>query len=1094
MECLTLNPEWNEEFVFRVKPTEQKLVLQVFDENRLTRDDFLGMVELSLINLPKEQEDRVIPAVKYLLRPRSARSRVRGHLELYHAFLHDANLPPIAAPEEPPVDEREWEIISESREETPAQPLFINQSESIIPLPQGWEERQDANGRTYYVNHLARTTQWERPTLSNSTSETRAVEREEQREVFERRFHISADEELNGHVDNSNNTSQADTHDTDHAETTNTPDFQIQDYHNEHNVTNRSRLMSEISDTDYNASAESNESSPRSSVDVPQYQLNLQYVNRNQQDNDCDIINSNSEVDAVDETKLNDISVAELQCRIGKFEPIYDDFNIVQCELESKLVDFSDTEEQERTQFEDDYFLYIGKARCMSESQVMTSHCCDNQVILSTAMVLVKDNQGKFYKARALLDNGSMSNFITEELCKKLGLTTIELRKQRLKELNIELKENIKLLKEKIDRLEIENVHLKDSLNEHRDCFNTTQEKQDHMNHVVQKLISVFENKFTSLIEEINKLNQQITKLNENKLENDDQIDSLSSNSSRRNSTSNSNSQNNLDGFGDGLPPGWSIQKAPNGRMFFIDHNERTTSWVDPRTGRASPMPNQAVTPIVNKRPDDDLGPLPEGWEERVHSDGRIFFIDHMRQKKRQDIFGKTSLEMKDAILNGNLKVKYHCSCRKTYTSAQNIASASTSQTSDPEHGKKTRKNIGLFDIRSMCLICDKTGHKKINQRKEKLTSVQTAIQNKLKEKLQQVTQPSPEQDEYSSDESDDVVNENYCSTENIMHSKKLILHKAAEMLKRQMREFQPQQIDFPVPENISQMEIKKQVPKLLLTFVSWLIDDGAFNNLHNEVAEAVIPCNIIMALSSKIYKKNYFQFGLGLFLHHLVRSKQLLDILSKIGLSCTYNDVRQLTTALAKQKINNDQVYIPPGIDKVDQSKKKYIHANTRTTQWEDPRLSNPQIAGPAIPYSRDYKRKYEYMKTQLRKPPQQSQQDSKLVAAPPSQTRSIDTDVITRLLEQNSLMLNLLASKLFNSSKQATSDFSNSADLHSNDVKNFIIMPDLSRTIEKFSGEKDPIFARRWIAQLETTSRLHFWSDAFTFETARSSLVEAA
>lgn len=32
-------------------------------------------------------------------------------------------------------------------------------------LPSGWEERQDANGRTYYVNHLARTTQWERPTL-----------------------------------------------------------------------------------------------------------------------------------------------------------------------------------------------------------------------------------------------------------------------------------------------------------------------------------------------------------------------------------------------------------------------------------------------------------------------------------------------------------------------------------------------------------------------------------------------------------------------------------------------------------------------------------------------------------------------------------------------------------------------------------------------------------------------------------------------------------------------------------------------------------------------------------------------------------------
>ena len=32
------------------------------------------------------------------------------------------------------------------------------------PLPQGWDERQDANGRTFYVDHNTRVTQWERPT------------------------------------------------------------------------------------------------------------------------------------------------------------------------------------------------------------------------------------------------------------------------------------------------------------------------------------------------------------------------------------------------------------------------------------------------------------------------------------------------------------------------------------------------------------------------------------------------------------------------------------------------------------------------------------------------------------------------------------------------------------------------------------------------------------------------------------------------------------------------------------------------------------------------------------------------------------------
>lgn len=86
-----------------------------------------------------------------------------------------------------------------------------------------------------------------------------------------------------------------------------------------------------------------------------------------------------------------------------------------------------------------------------------------------------------------------------------------------------------------------------------------------------------------------------------------------------------------MEQFAEGLPPGWTVQMAPNKRIFFINHNARTTSWVDPRTGRATPTPNQTATPLVNRRVDDDLGPLPEGWEERVHSDGRIFFIDHSK-------------------------------------------------------------------------------------------------------------------------------------------------------------------------------------------------------------------------------------------------------------------------------------------------------------------------------------------------------------------------------------------------------------------------------------------------------------------------------
>ena len=102
----TLNPKWEEEFMFRVKPNDHKLVLEVFDENRLTRDDFLGRlgpallrsltylmslsqgrVDLPLAALPREYEGRSINNKYYILQPRSARSKVRGHLQLYHGEL-----------------------------------------------------------------------------------------------------------------------------------------------------------------------------------------------------------------------------------------------------------------------------------------------------------------------------------------------------------------------------------------------------------------------------------------------------------------------------------------------------------------------------------------------------------------------------------------------------------------------------------------------------------------------------------------------------------------------------------------------------------------------------------------------------------------------------------------------------------------------------------------------------------------------------------------------------------------------------------------------------------------------------------------------
>jgi len=54
--------------------------------------------------------------------------------------------------------------------------------------------------------------------------------------------------------------------------------------------------------------------------------------------------------------------------------------------------------------------------------KVLNIDSCKSEILLSTAIVYIRDNAGKFHKIRALLDNGSQSNFITKNTCQRLGL------------------------------------------------------------------------------------------------------------------------------------------------------------------------------------------------------------------------------------------------------------------------------------------------------------------------------------------------------------------------------------------------------------------------------------------------------------------------------------------------------------------------------------------------------------------------------------------------------------------------------------------------------------------------------------------------
>lgn len=78
------------------------------------------------------------------------------------------------------------------------------------------------------------------------------------------------------------------------------------------------------------------------------------------------------------------------------------------------------------------------------------------------------------------------------------------------------------------------------------------------------------------------------------------------------------------------LPSGWEQRTTAEGRPYFVDHNTRTTTWVDPRRQQIlrimGPNGNNLS---VQPQSVSQLGPLPSGWEMRLTSTARVYFVDH---------------------------------------------------------------------------------------------------------------------------------------------------------------------------------------------------------------------------------------------------------------------------------------------------------------------------------------------------------------------------------------------------------------------------------------------------------------------------------
>ncbi|XP_078525648.1 NEDD4-like E3 ubiquitin-protein ligase WWP2 isoform X2 [Lissotriton helveticus] len=94
------------------------------------------------------------------------------------------------------------------------------------------------------------------------------------------------------------------------------------------------------------------------------------------------------------------------------------------------------------------------------------------------------------------------------------------------------------------------------------------------------------------------------------------------------------------------LPPGWEKRVDPRGRYYYVDHNTKTTTWQRPtaeyvrnyeqwqsqRSQLQGAMEHFSqrflYQPAGASQENDPLGPLPSGWEKR-QDNGRVYYVNH---------------------------------------------------------------------------------------------------------------------------------------------------------------------------------------------------------------------------------------------------------------------------------------------------------------------------------------------------------------------------------------------------------------------------------------------------------------------------------
>ncbi|XP_023608399.1 E3 ubiquitin-protein ligase NEDD4-like isoform X5 [Myotis lucifugus] len=470
-----------------------------------TRDDFLGQVDVPLNHLPTEDPtmERPYTFKDFLLRPRSHKSRVKGFLRLKMAYM-----PKNGGQDEENSEQREdmehgWEVVDSN--DSASQ----HQEELPPPLPPGWEEKVDNLGRTYYVNHNNRSTQWHRPTLMDVSSEADSNIRQINQEAAHRRFrsrrHISEDLE------------------PEPSEGGEGPE-PWETISEEAAITGDSSLSLPLPPP---PSSPSSRTSPQ--------ELSEELNRRLQFTTDSNGEQFGSLIQREPSSRLRSCSVTDAVAEQAHLPP-----------------------PSAPTRRARSSTVTGGEEPTPSVAYVHTTPG------LPSGWEERKDAKGRTY----YVNHNNRTTTWTRPI--------------------MQLAED-----------------------------GASGSATNSNNHLIEPQIR----RPRSLSSPTVTLSAPLEGAKDSPIRRAVK-DTLSNPQSPQPSPYNSPKPQHkvTQSF---LPPGWEMRIAPNGRPFFIDHNTKTTTWEDPRL--KFPVHLRSKAPLNP----NDLGPLPPGWEERIHLDGRTFYIDH---------------------------------------------------------------------------------------------------------------------------------------------------------------------------------------------------------------------------------------------------------------------------------------------------------------------------------------------------------------------------------------------------------------------------------------------------------------------------------